>query len=534
MPTHCCVPLGKQRGTKDENGKKVSFHRFPRQEELYKKWVIAIKRDEGRHFKITKSTVVCSRHFRECDFLPNIASGLHILRDAAVPSLFAFRKTVQARKPPKVRKSASGRAVHSKSDEGSQQLESSIPVSDNASGATSVMEPISEDLRLSESDVPTKCTNAHCNLLYEEQESTIKCMKNKIEMLRSELHEVKQKMYKAEAEKELMVNELRKEKEKKTPFCIERFKDSYNDFHSYTGMVDYSYFCALLDRLDPGPDGCNVRRGQPDTEVRCNGGGRKRALSVENELFLVLCRLRVGLLEFDLAHRFGISQATVSRIFTSWINFAYLKLGALPLWSSRRVVDTTMPPAFVEKYPSTRVILDATEIRCEVPSSLGLQSSTYSNYKSANTFKGLIGISPSGLVSFVSELFTGSASDKECVVKSGFLRLPFEQGDSVMADKGFLIGDDLQRLGVQLNIPPFLRNREQSLEELNERKEIASLRIHVERRIQRVKSFHIFDTSVSAKLCGVINQMWTVAVILTNFQGPIIVKSLTGEGQTSQ
>ena len=39
--------------------------------------------------------------------------------------------------------------------------------------------------------------------------------------------------------------------------------------------------------------------------------GPSRTLSVENEFFMVLCRLRVGLLEEDLAARFGICQCCV-------------------------------------------------------------------------------------------------------------------------------------------------------------------------------------------------------------------------------
>ena len=36
---------------------------------------------------------------------------------------------------------------------------------------------------------------------------------------------------------------------------------------------------------------------------------------------------------------------------------------------------------------------------------------TFSNYKNTNTFKGLIGITPTGDVSFVSHLYSGSISD---------------------------------------------------------------------------------------------------------------------------
>jgi hypothetical protein len=41
------------------------------------------------------------------------------------------------------------------------------------------------------------------------------------------------------------------------------------------------------------------------------------------------------------------------------------------------------------------------------------QSQTYSNYKSHNTFKALVGISTTGAVVFISKLWGGSASDVE-------------------------------------------------------------------------------------------------------------------------
>ncbi|XP_077557427.1 uncharacterized protein LOC144172661 [Haemaphysalis longicornis] len=181
-----------------------------------------------------------------------------------------------------------------------------------------------------------------------------------------------------------------------------------------------------------------------------------------------------------------------------------------------------MPASFTEKCKKTRVILDATEIRCAVPSSLALQSSTYSQYKSANTFKGLIGIMPSGQLSFVSELYTGCMSDRECVIQSGFLDLSFDEGDVVMADKGFKIADLLEEKGVSLNIPPFLQNGKLSEQEVRETQEIASLRIHVERRIQRIKAFHIFDRPVPLTLAPVVTQIWTVVAVLTNLQSDLI------------
>ena len=102
-----------------------------------------------------------------------------------------------------------------------------------------------------------------------------------------------------------------------------------------------------------------------------------------------------------------------------------------------------------------------------------------------------MGISPSGIITYVSSLYAGSISDKELTRCSGILDL-LEQGDSVMADRGFDIQDDLTLRGVRLNILPFFKGKSQLTEsELVETRRIASIRIHVERAMERIKNFHI-------------------------------------------
>lgn len=91
-----------------------------------------------------------------------------------------------------------------------------------------------------------------------------------------------------------------------------------------------------------------------------------------------------------------------------------------------------------------------------------------------------------------------------------------------MADKGFRIDDLMEEIGVELNIPPFLRRDRFTAEETQETQEIAALRIHVERRTQRIKCFHIFDRPIPISLVPVANQMWTICAILSNFQSPLI------------
>ena len=100
---------------------------------------------------------------------------------------------------------------------------------------------------------------------------------------------------------------------------------------------------------------------------------------------MVLVRMRLGLFEFDLAHRFGVHVSSVNRICVSWINFLYLKFGYLIIWPDRETIEKAMPWSFKDKYPKTRVIIDGTEIKCQTPSSSVLHSETYSSYKSHTT-----------------------------------------------------------------------------------------------------------------------------------------------------
>lgn len=132
--------------------------------------------------------------------------------------------------------------------------------------------------------------------------------------------------------------------------------------------------------------------------------GRPRALDTENEIFVVLCRLRLGLVAYDLAYRFQVSESTINNIWHFWLNFLSLYLVQVPIWPSRLTVNKFMPEAFRNEYPSTRVILDCTKLFIENPTEFRVQSDTYSSYKSHNTAKGLIGITPNGFVSLVSDL----------------------------------------------------------------------------------------------------------------------------------
>ena len=122
---------------------------------------------------------------------------------------------------------------------------------------------------------------------------------------------------------------------------------------------------------------------------------------------------------------------------------------------------------------------------------------------------------------FVSDAFEGSMSDNDIVKKSGFLD-KLDAGDLILADRGFTIRD-MYAKQVDLNIPPFLqgRNRLTVGEEITT-KQIARVRIHVERAIERIKKFRLLKRVIPLSLQPVFSQMVFVAGCLVNFQDPLV------------
>ena len=81
--------------------------------------------------------------------------------------------------------------------------------------------------------------------------------------------------------------------------------------------------------------------------------------------------------------------------------------------------------------------------------------------------------------------------------------MPFQAGDSLMTDKGFDIQDLLDAIGVKLHVPPFLHMQdEMPANDVLQTQQIAAERIHVERTINKIKNFHIFDQIISISLAG--------------------------------
>ena len=92
-----------------------------------------------------------------------------------------------------------------------------------------------------------------------------------------------------------------------------------------------------------------------------------------------------------------------------------------------------------------------------------------------------------------------------------------------MADKGFLIQDELASVGALLTIPAFLKGHKQfKKEEAEKNKKVACLRVHVERCMERIKNWHSLDSKIPITLAPFASDMFIVIAAFTNFLPPLI------------
>ena len=86
--------------------------------------------------------------------------------------------------------------------------------------------------------------------------------------------------------------------------------------------------------------------------------GRRRAMSLQNELFLTLMRLRLGLLHQDLAYRFKTNTRQVSTIILTWIQLLYKQFGTIRnlMFSTRDKVRQRLRSALKSRRTSAALL----------------------------------------------------------------------------------------------------------------------------------------------------------------------------------
>ena len=428
MVKTCAVPNCKRKWDSEDE---TSFYRFPKKEERREKWVRAIFGANNPQENLD-SKWVCGQHFisgkknknnDHPDFVPTIFSK----DDCSTDPNNMFPTSSQMQKVERYE-----RVTKRKSN-------------DRVDDSTDVVELNSENVCTEE---PTA-------------KSTESTLYDKIRELEEKNKKLEERNKLLEKRNEELQKELLYYKYDEHFFCND---DEKVQFH--TGLPDYKVLKSVFDLVSPY------------VETKSNA-----KLSKFQQFISVLMRLRLGLLEQDVAYRFQLHQSNVSRIFHKWIVAMKTRLNFLIVWPERDQLRKTLPACFIETFKSCVVIIDCFEVFIEKPSDLTARAVTFSNYKHHNTLKILIGITPQGTISFISEPWGGRTSDIFLTENCGLLNKLLTD-DVVLADRGFNIQESASLYCAKVVIPPFTKNKPQlSKMEVDSTRHIARVRIHVERVI---------------------------------------------------
>ena len=107
------------------------------------------------------------------------------------------------------------------------------------------------------------------------------------------------------------------------------------------------------------------------------------SLSVAQQLFITLLRLRRGFNIMTIAHFYCVSETTIRTIFTTWIMFMFHHFQSIcfEFFSERQAFQKFLPKVF-KHFKNIRASVDCTEFKCQTPRNYKQQGHLYSSYKS--------------------------------------------------------------------------------------------------------------------------------------------------------
>ncbi|KAL4709530.1 hypothetical protein ACJJTC_007261 [Scirpophaga incertulas] len=246
---------------------------------------------------------------------------------------------------------------------------------------------------------------------------------------------------------------------------------------------------------------------------------------LHEHILLCLKKIRLNTTFSELEDNFGLSLSYASKLFLKNIPIIASVLRPFIVSLDKYSIKKTLPIPFRYKYYNVSCIIDCLEIDIQKPSNALFQAQTWSDYKKNNTVKFLISCTPNGLINYISPGFGGRASDVTIVQNCNFLDT-LEPGNFVLADRGFKhVESILDAKGIKLLRPPSVASGSKlSKSQVRETKIIASLRIHIERVIRRVREFHMLKqhSVINKHFLRILNDVIVIACALINLQDSLI------------
>ncbi|KAH9366730.1 hypothetical protein HPB48_022791 [Haemaphysalis longicornis] len=299
----CCVVPGCSKRSGANLLSVIRSFRFPKDPSRRAAWVQAVRRDK---WLPNDRSVICSTHF-----ITGCPSQDPTHPDY-VPSIFPFKAPKDVAK--KVARHGRLQERLKRQNEHAQSKDRAIATKESECSHKEL--PCAEESARADSGTNTEVTGSQLETLLQENES----LKKEVCDLKKELTKTTETLRGFKACDENLQRSL----ESNTPT-----KDALRDdlrVKFYTGLVSRNMFYSLLSFV--------LSFWKPDTQT---------FLEPEEQLVMVLMRLRLGLLTEDLACRFRIPSSSVSVIFHRWLDILSSSLGKLLIWPSRKAIRRNLP-----------------------------------------------------------------------------------------------------------------------------------------------------------------------------------------------
>ncbi|XP_053388378.1 uncharacterized protein LOC128551516 isoform X1 [Mercenaria mercenaria] len=190
---------------------------------------------------------------------------------------------------------------------------------------------------------------------------------------------------------------------------IELLKTSDKELKKYTGIENYKLFQILHKYLvsQCSDSICTIQTHSDDPSKLYSH------ISTENQLLLVLYKLKRNPVDSVLSSEFHVSTGRISEIFKFWIRRMYRKFKIIKIWPSHENVQKYMPSATKQHFPDLVAISDCVEFSTQVPRAPLPGKQLFSNYKNCHTVKVMYSTAPNGALIHCSDAYGGNSSDKE-------------------------------------------------------------------------------------------------------------------------
>ncbi|XP_016110718.1 uncharacterized protein [Sinocyclocheilus grahami] len=405
---HTCVVAGcRNRRTP---GTSLSFYRFPRDPERKQRWIAAVNR-EG--WVPNEGSRLCSTHFisgkqvknpRSPDYVPSVFTSAPLspnMKEARACEMYDKQEAQVEAANALLFLQGQGRFLEDHGQTRSQEEPESV--------SSSLSSCDEEDK--TEDDVKEEISLTSVNQMGSPVKNIPPDFQSSLGALKKENMELRESI-------------------EKMSLTEASFRNDPEKVRFYTGLPNYFVFETVMLLLMPHMK-----------------GDKNAKLSKFQQLLLTLMRLRLDLKNQDLAYRFGVKVATVTRIVHRIINIMFTTLVPTAVfWPSRAELRKNLPAALRCTYPDCAVIIDCFRVSLEKALSVDVNQEVASTaltvpaHATVNELKYVIGVAPQGVVMFASRGSPGHVSDKNLVESSGLLckLLP---GDVVLAEHDFDIKD---------------------------------------------------------------------------------------------